>query len=155
MYLIKTLSPFVCIGCISSVKWPQITRLGKNVTKWIVFSGGSRPSDKGGARSQKKFFRLFGPQFGLKIRGKAGPRAVPLDSPLVLTLGSLRYHDGDVNENVKKAIGWIGEKTTLHVHHAFLYISLPTRKQATTKFSFSLSSELGYGCLEFCSMRVR
>ena len=73
MYLITTLSSFVCLGYISSVKWPQITRLWKNVTKWTVFSGGSRPSDKGGARSQKKFFRLFRPQFGLKKRGEAGP----------------------------------------------------------------------------------
>ena len=73
MYLITTLSSFVCLGYISSVKWPQITRLWKNVTKWTVFSGGSRPSDKGGARSQKNFFRLFGPQFGLKKGGEAGP----------------------------------------------------------------------------------
>ena len=29
----------------------------------------SIPRDKGGARSQIFFFRLFGPQFGLKIRG--------------------------------------------------------------------------------------
>ena len=29
----------------------------------------SIPQDKGGARSQIFFFRLFGPQFGLKIRG--------------------------------------------------------------------------------------
>ena len=90
MYLITTLSSFVCLGYISSVKWPQITRLWKNVTKWTVFSGGSRPSDKGGARSQKKFFRLFGPQFGLKIRGRWAPRALLLDPPLVLTLGSLK-----------------------------------------------------------------
>ena len=73
MYLITTLSPFVCLGYVSSVKWPQITRLWKNVTKWTVFSGGSRPSDKGGARSQKKFFWLFGSQFGLKKRGEAAP----------------------------------------------------------------------------------
>ena len=60
---------------------------------------------------------------------------------------------GDGSENVKKAIGWISKTTTLHVHHAFLYISLPSphkygviipnftfcgeRKQATTNFSFS------------------
>ena len=54
------------------------------------FSGGSRPSDKGGPghpdpeirgeRSQKKnFFQPFGPQFGLKMRG-----APPLDPPLHL-----------------------------------------------------------------------
>ena len=54
----------------------------------------------------------------------------------------------------KKAIAWQGKKTTLHVHHAFLYISLQTlhdyhlkmpnfpfcegRKQAMTKLYFSL-----------------
>ena len=67
--------------------------------------------------------------------------------------GTLTYHDGDDNENVKKAIGWIGKTTTLYVRHAFLYISLPSlhhydvkitnftfyggRKQPTHKFSFS------------------
>ena len=61
-------------------------------------SGGSRPSDKGGRgwgaghpdteirggpQSQKNFFRPFGPQFGLKIRGGArAPRTLPLDPPL-------------------------------------------------------------------------
>ena len=59
-------------------------------------------------------------------------------------LGTLRCHDGDDNENVVKT-------ATLHVHLAFLYISLPSlreydgkmpnftfyggRKQATAKFS--------------------
>ena len=68
--------------------------------KWES-AGGSRPSDKGrgggghpdseinwggagGAWSPKKFFRPFGPQFGLKIRrGGPSPRAPPLDPPLV------------------------------------------------------------------------
>ena len=50
-------------------------------------SGGSRPSDKVGGRGvgviqtlrkgggglKKEFFRPFGPQFGLKIRGVPGP----------------------------------------------------------------------------------
>ena len=31
--------------------------------------------------------------------------------------------DGDGNGNSKKAIGWISKTTTLHVHHALLYIS--------------------------------
>ena len=57
--------------------------------------GGSKPSDNGGpghpdpeirrwgARSLKQnFFRPFGPQFGLKIRGMPGPPAPPLDLPL-------------------------------------------------------------------------
>ena len=43
------------------------------------------------------------------------------------TEGSLSNDDGDVNENSKKAIGLdSGNTTTLHVHHAFLYFSLPS-----------------------------
>ena len=42
------------------------------------------------------------------------------------TIGSLSNDDGDGNENGKKAIGLISKTTTLHVHHAFLYISLPS-----------------------------
>ena len=68
-------------------------------------------------------------------------------------LGSFSNEDGDGNQDVKKAIGLLRKTTTLHVHHAFLYISLPSlhdydvmpnckfhgrRKQATTKFFFSL-----------------
>ena len=43
-------------------------------------------------------------------------------------LKSFCFHDdGDDNESVKKAIGRIaGKTTTLHAHHAFLYISLPS-----------------------------
>ena len=33
--------------------------------------------------------------------------------------------DADDNKNVKKTIGFISKTTTLYVHHAFLYISLP------------------------------
>ena len=70
-----------------------------------------------------------------------------------MKLGTVRCHDGDDNENVKKAIGWISKTTTLHVHLAFLFISLPSlrdydekmpkftfyrgREQATAKFSVS------------------
>ena len=63
--------------------------------------------------------------------------------------------DGDGNaEDVKKAIGLLHETTTLHVHHAFLYISLPSlhdydvkmpnckiyggRKQVKTNFFYAL-----------------
>ena len=50
------------------------------------FSGGSRPTDKGrggggGGGLQKNFFRPFGPQFGLKLKGGRAPRAPPLDPP--------------------------------------------------------------------------
>ena len=72
---------------------------------------------------------------------------------LSFSLGTLRSNDADNNENVKKTIGLISTTTTSHVHHAFLYISLPFLqdydvkmpnfafyggcKQAKTKFSFS------------------
>ena len=69
-------------------------------------------------------------------------------------LGSLSNDDVDGNENGKKAIGLISKTTTLHVHHAFLYISLPSlhdynvkvpkftfcrgrERKATTLFFFS------------------
>ena len=42
-----------------------------------------------------------------------------------LIKGTLRSHDGDGNENFRKAIGLISKTTILHMHHAFLYISLP------------------------------
>ena len=41
-------------------------------------------------------------------------------------LGSFSNDDGDANEDVKKTIGLLRKTTTLHVHHAFLYISLPS-----------------------------
>ena len=72
---------------------------------------------------------------------------------LIALLEPLRCHDSDENENIKKAIGWIGKTTRVRMHHAFLYISLPSlhdydRKmpnftrygghtQTTFKFSFS------------------
>ena len=72
------------------------------------------------------------------------------------SLGSCRNDEGDGNgnEDVKKAIGLLRKTTTLHVHHAFLYISLPSlhdydvkmfnckfyggRKQATMNLFFSV-----------------
>ena len=48
---------------------------------------------------------------------------------LSLSLGTLRSNDADGNENVKKTIDFISKTTTLHVHHAFLYISLPVFAQ--------------------------
>ena len=46
-------------------------------------------------------------------------------SPLNIIIETLRSNDADGIENVKKTIGFITKTTTLHVHHAFLYISLP------------------------------
>ena len=44
----------------------------------------------------------------------------------LLILGSLGNDDGEVNENGKEGIDLISKTTTLQVHHAFLYISLPS-----------------------------
>ena len=69
-----------------------------------------------------------------------------------MSVGSFSNDDGDGNENVKKAVGLLSKTTSLHAHHAFLYISLPLLrdydvkmprftffkedvKQATTNFS--------------------
>jgi len=76
-----------------------------------------------------------------------------LSPPQRSLLGSFSNGGGDSSENVKKTIGLISKTTTLHVHHAFLYISLRSRhdydvkmpnftfyggrKQATTNCSFS------------------
>ena len=43
-----------------------------------------------------------------------------------LILGSFSNDDGDGSEDVKKAIGLLGKTASLHVHHAFLYISSPS-----------------------------
>ena len=98
---------------------------------------------------QAKISRITETRFTVYIRwGWGRPKIAHC-----MKLGTLRCHDGDDNENVKKAIGWMSKTTTLHVHHAFLYISLPSlhdydgkmpnftfyggRKQATAKFSVS------------------
>ena len=39
-----------------------------------------------------------------------------------MSVGS--FSDGDGNENVKNAVGLLSKTTSLHMHHAFLYISL-------------------------------
>ena len=77
--------------------------------------------------------------------------------------------DGNGNEDVKKAIGSLRKPTTLHMHHAFLYISLPSLhdyevKMPNCKFyggvnkrgriSFSLST-LECGSQEINSREMR
>ena len=84
------------------------------------------------------------------------PPETPHTQARYTLLGTLRWHDSEnknENDNVKQAMGWISKTTTLHVHDAYLYISLQImhdndgkmpdftfyggRKQATAKFSFS------------------
>ena len=49
------------------------------------------------------------------------------------TLGILRSDHGDGNENATEAIGLLTKTTILHVHHAFLYISLPSLHEYDVK----------------------
>ena len=60
----------------------NITQTSAGFRPWVKGGGGrgsSRPWDKGEDRSPKNFFRPFGPQFHLKIRGVGGgpPRPLP------------------------------------------------------------------------------
>ena len=41
----------------------------------------------------------------------------------ITAIGTLRCDDSNGNETVKKTIGLMSKTKTLHVHHAFLYIS--------------------------------
>ena len=66
------------------------------------------------------------------MRLAAGKLLIPADKSLVASLvqtfGTLRNYDGDGDGdgdgNVKNAIGLKSKTTILHVHHAFLDISL-------------------------------
>ena len=58
---------------------------------------------------------------GSDDNSKAGTKAIP-DRASVF----LRSVEDDGTENVKKAISLITKTTVLHVHYAFLYISLPS-----------------------------
>ena len=58
-------------------------------------------------------------------------------------LGTLRSDDGDGNGNTTKAIGLISKTTILHVHHAFLYISLLSLHDYDVKMpNFTLTEEV-------------
>ena len=87
--------------------------------------------------------------------GPGTPSPSPCAGPgLGVLMQSFSNDDGDGKEDVKKEIRLLRKTTTLHVHHAFLYISLTSlhdydvkmpncmfyggRKQATTNLFFSL-----------------
>ena len=79
-----------------------------------------------------------------------------LVNKIALSLGSFSNDNSDSNKSVKTAIGLLRKQTSLHMHHAFLYICLPLRhdydvkmpnftfyggrKQVTRKFSFSFQT---------------
>ena len=62
------------------------------------------------------------------------------------SLGSLTNDDGDGSENGKKAMGL----DRLHVHHAFLYISLPSLHDYNVKVpNFTFCRERGHKTTTF------
>ena len=61
-----------------------------------------------------------------------------------MSVGSFSNDGGGGNENVKKAIGLLSKTTSLHVHDAFLYISLPLLYDYDVK----LPSVTFYNCLQ-------
>ena len=84
---------FLPLFCTTTIwnfqKLPSYTFYGGNVVRVLAvpdtvleirdWGQSSKPLEKGGGgagglqKTQKKFFRPFGPQFGLKIRGNPGP----------------------------------------------------------------------------------
>ena len=66
---------------------------------------------------------------------------------LIMIIGTSRNYDGDGNENVKKTIGLMSKTTTLHVHHAFLYIYLSFLHKYDLKWPILRSLENGNGKL--------
>ena len=44
----------------------------------------------------------------------------------ILKFGTLSNDDGNGNEKVKNVTGLLSKTSSLHVHHAFLFISLPS-----------------------------
>ena len=70
-------------------------------------------------------------------------------------LGSLSNDDGDVNENGEKATSWfrLAKTTTLHLHYAFLCVSLPSLHDCDGKkpnFTFCGEREHKTTTLYFC-----
>ena len=57
------------------------------------------------------------------------PVTTPTWGPPPSCKQALSNEDGDGNEKGKKAKGWIGIKTTLHLHHAFLYTARWPRRE--------------------------
>ena len=84
---------FVLVSRIS-LKGPNYQTLAGFSTELSYhYSGGSRPSDKGGPGHPDPEIRggglPFGPHFGLKIRGGPGPPGPSLDPPLHCTTDEL------------------------------------------------------------------
>ena len=76
---------------------------------------------------RKFFFKITHPP--QELNGRPLKRVPNCPIPI----GTLRSDDGDGNST--KAIGLISKTTISHVHHAFLYISLPSMHDYDAKMS--------------------
>ena len=68
--------------------------------------------------------------------------------PRRVSVGTLRSNDSDSNENFKKAIGLITKTTILHMHLAFLCISLYTSDDRISSLFLNLDMVLRNSTLE-------
>ena len=136
-----------------------------NLKRWFLRTGENRSTRRKTSRSKGENQQQTQPTYGVDARirtratlvgGRCSMQYATLASPKN-TVGTLRSDDGDGNGNATKAIGLISKTIILHLHHAFLYISLPSlhdyavkmpnftmyrgsyrgSTQATTKFPFS------------------
>ena len=82
------------------------------------FSGGSRPSDKGGARSPNFFSAAFGPQFGLKITGSGSPKPLPCICHWIWRIQS--PHEDNLSSNRRYKIITSKALGTMHAQHLFI-----------------------------------
>ena len=119
-------------------KLPSYTFYGGNVVRVLAlpdtdleirdWSQSSKPLEKGGGgggglqKTQKKFFRPFGPQFGLKIRGNPGPSPGSVtfllffflkDKLLLLFIRTVAQHISFSRRRYKIVMLFFQQKTTL------------------------------------------
>ena len=104
---------FLPLFCTTTIwnfqKLPSYTFYGGNVVRVLTvldtvleirdWGQSSKPLEKGGGgvgavskKTQKKFFRPFGPQFGLKLRGNSGPSAGSVTFLLFLFFTVAHFH---------------------------------------------------------------
>ena len=131
---------FLPLFCTTTIwnfqKLPSYTFYGGNVVRVLTvldtvleirdWGQSSKPLEKGGGsggglqKTQKKFFRPFGPQFGLKLRGNPGPSAGSVtfllffffSLSLIFTLGG-REHISFSHRRYKIFMLFFQQKTTL------------------------------------------
>ena len=69
---------------------------------------------------------------------------------LAVTIRDLKIQHRDGNENVKKITRLISKTITLHVHHTYLYISLPFLHDYDMKPHFAFYGERKEVCRNNC-----